>query len=53
MIYDLEIMAITSTEATNLNAHFLFDNPQEMVKALDMILKQGYDVIISEVREDG
>lgn len=50
MIYDLEIRR---TEATDVNAHFYYDNPEEMVKALDMILEQGYDVLVSEVREDG
>lgn len=50
MTYELEIKA---TDATNVNAHFFYNDRQEMLKALDMILRQGYDVIVSEVREDG
>jgi len=50
MIYDIEIRA---TEATDVNAHFIVDSQYEMAKCVDLILSQGYEVLISEVREDG
>ena len=45
-MYDLEIRA---TDANNINPHFYYDDPQEMLKALVMITAQDYDVLVSEV----